>query len=180
MYKHRFPFVISAIQRILLTNLSLDNCDNSSAVAQQLPAASAKFVPQEISFGGWMTNPMFVSGQIHDGLRSCGERTLWRLEEHNLPPSCLRKLRLSALQCAFVGKGWLVTTFLSGDQWQTLRWQLKSLPSLWLTLTHSINLEGCTQSIKILHIESVYYEIAQIGNKSELPQINSSKTCQTN
>ena len=62
---------ISEIQRIMLTNL---DCDNSSTV-QELPA-SLELVPEEISFGGSMTNPMFVSGQIDDGLRSCGEGTV--------------------------------------------------------------------------------------------------------
>ena len=52
----------------------LRNCNNSST-AQELPASS-EFVPEEISFGGSMTNPMFVSGQIDDGLRSCGEGTV--------------------------------------------------------------------------------------------------------
>ena len=58
-------FAVSVIPRIMLTNLQF------TTTAQQLPA-SPKFVPEEISFGGWMTNPMFVSGQIW----SCGEGTV--------------------------------------------------------------------------------------------------------
>ena len=52
---------------------SRENVDKSTiaTTAQQLPA-SPRFVPEEISFGGWMTNPMFVSGQIW----SCGEGTV--------------------------------------------------------------------------------------------------------
>ena len=83
-----------------------------------------------------MTNPLFVSEQIHDGPRSCGEGTQhaeqWRSEKHNLPPSCLSSLILSSSIFLIIN---ISLTYF------------KKLPFL-VTWSYSINQNRCKQPEK--------------------------------
>ena len=61
----------SLLKQLWLTNLGLDNCNNSSAQKQLRSSTSATCCKCEICSGGnqfrrCMTNPMFVTGQIHE------------------------------------------------------------------------------------------------------------------